>query len=62
MYSRIAPLTVLALLVTAVCTWVATYIVKPDGTGDLPDIGNAVAAAAAGDTVLLTEPATPFFS
>ena len=35
----------------------ATYVVNPDGTGDLPTIQAAINAALGGDIIELTDPA-----
>ncbi len=48
-------LTIGLTLVVAGSASGATYIVRPDGTGDFPTIQAAVWAAADGDTILLTD-------
>ena len=41
------------LLLVAVSSRAATWYIKPDGTGDLPTIADALAAADAGDEIIL---------
>jgi hypothetical protein len=43
----------ISLLLFCAATFGATYLVKPDGTGDFPTIQAAVDAAGKGDTILL---------
>ena len=45
----------IAVLFVAVPVSAATYVIKPDGTGDLATIGDAVAAADNGDIIELTD-------
>ena len=44
-----------ATLLSPAAVSAATYIVRPDGTGDFPKIQEAIAAAAPGDTILLVD-------
>ncbi len=49
------PITLAALLLPCAPVHGATLLVAPDGTGDYPTIQQAIAEAADGDTVLLTD-------
>ena len=51
----IASIVALVLLASADQAIAATFVVKPDGTGDFPVIQAAIDAAANGDEILLTD-------
>lgn len=38
-----------------ICSWAATYLIKPDGTGDFPTIQMTFSGVADGDTILLQD-------
>jgi Right handed beta helix region len=49
----LAALALLLPIVLSATASAATWVVRPDGSGDVPDLQGAVAAAASGDTILL---------
>lgn len=51
----ITTIILLALLGSARSSWADTYLVKPDGTGDFPEIQAAIDAAENGDEILLAD-------
>lgn len=55
MLQRTCSIGALILILTALPTFAATYIVKPDGTGDYPTIQAAIDAAVEGDIIELTD-------
>ncbi|MEZ5064280.1 MAG: hypothetical protein R3B81_06065 [bacterium] len=52
-WGRLAAAVLLALLPWCVPAQATTYLIRPDGTGDLPTVGAALAAAQDGDDVIL---------
>ncbi|MCA9728748.1 MAG: FlgD immunoglobulin-like domain containing protein [Candidatus Eisenbacteria bacterium] len=50
-----AALFLVSVLVVAPAALAATHVVRPDGSGDFPTIGQAMASAASGDTIALAD-------
>ncbi len=53
--TRVQSCATLLLLIYAASASAATYVVRPDGTGDFPTIQAAIDAVSAGDTIELTD-------